>query len=172
MLLPLSIYAISNFLCCTVIYSDVFHFPKHGSHCSIVISSYTLVSNMVDIFARVNQRASIQQRALGGYKDPYCDSNVDPVARIVWDYVILDEGHIMKNPSTKLYKAMHALPTQHRVIMTGTPIQNNLTEFWALIDWVSCSSLIGSKKEFLLNFSNPITEGQNPEVSFEESICS
>ena len=126
---------------------------------------------MTSSFARVEQRASMQQRVMHGLMDPGRDpldplnTGKDPVNRISWDYVILDEGHIMKNPSTKLYKSMHALPTHHRVIMTGTPIQNNLTEFWALVDWVSCNSLIGNKKEFLLNYGNPITDGQNPKVS-------
>lgn len=38
----------------------------------------------------------------------------------IWDYVILDEGHKIKNPSNKTTKAAHATPARHRLIMTGT----------------------------------------------------
>ncbi|XP_023217359.1 DNA excision repair protein ERCC-6-like [Centruroides sculpturatus] len=43
----------------------------------------------------------------------------------VWDYVILDEGHRIKNP-TKTTKAVHDIPARNRIVLTGTPIQNNL----------------------------------------------
>lgn len=41
------------------------------------------------------------------------------------DYVILDEGHKIKNP-TKTSKSVHQIPARHRIILTGTPVQNNL----------------------------------------------
>ena len=48
---------------------------------------------------------------------------VEEFASLRFDYVILDEGHTMKNPSTKLSKAMHALRSDNRLILTGTPVQ-------------------------------------------------
>lgn len=42
------------------------------------------------------------------------------------DYIILDEGHKIKNPSNKCSKGIHSIPARRRVILTGTPIQNNL----------------------------------------------
>lgn len=119
----------------------------------IVISSYTLVSNMIDSFAR-REQIKAQVETHGGL-----------TGDISWDYVILDEGHIIKNPATKLYKSLQMLPTYHRVIMTGTPIQNNLLEFWALVDWVSCGTLLGDKKSFQAQYQTPIINGQNPRVS-------
>ena len=47
---------------------------------------------------------------------------------MTWDYAILDEGHIVKNSSTKLSKAMALLRSNHRLLLTGTPVQNSLTE--------------------------------------------
>jgi len=44
------------------------------------------------------------------------------------DFVICDEGHILKNSDTKLSKAMDNIKTPRRVILTGTPLQNNLIE--------------------------------------------
>lgn len=76
----------------------------------IVLTSYHLVANMIDDF------------------DPPLSSSRKP-----WDYVILDEGHSIKNPSTKISKAVHRLQSTHRLLLTGTPIQNQLAEFWALM---------------------------------------
>lgn len=52
--------------------------------------------------------------------------------KIEWDYVILDEGHNIKNSSTKANKGCHKLcgTKTHRLLLTGTPIQNKLTELW------------------------------------------
>ena len=48
------------------------------------------------------------------------------VLLLVQDYVILDEGHKIKNPSNKCAKGVHAIPARHRLVLTGTPIMNNL----------------------------------------------
>jgi hypothetical protein len=53
--------------------------------------------------------------------------------------------------------------------MTGTPIQNNLTEFWALLDWVTCGRVLGDKKSFMSQFGNPIISGQNPKATPKET---
>lgn len=122
----------------------------------VVISSYQLVSNMIDSFVNIG----------------------------MWDYTILDEGHTIKNPSTKTSKAMTAIRCHHRLLLTGliiynvskflfypshlltgTPVQNNLEELWCLIDWVTKGALLGSKKSFKETFITPILAGQNPKAS-------
>ena len=80
----------------------------------------------------------------------------------------MDEGHIIKNPRTKISKAMHMTQSPHRLILTGTPIQNNLTEFYSLIDWVTQGQLLGTLNSFSVNYSNPILAGQNPRASDEQ----
>lgn len=45
---------------------------------------------------------------------------------MIWDYVILDEGHIIKNPKTQRAQSLSEIPSGHRIIISGTPIQNNL----------------------------------------------
>ena len=47
-----------------------------------------------------------------------------------WDWVILDEGHKVRNHTTKVAKEMRRLKVARRLILTGTPIQNNLREMW------------------------------------------
>ena len=54
----------------------------------------------------------------------------------VWNYVILDEGHKIKNDLSLISKALQGLGAEYRLILTGTPLQNNLVELWALLHWL------------------------------------
>jgi TATA-binding protein-associated factor len=53
-----------------------------------------------------------------------------------WDYVILDEGHVIRNPKSKLAAAVKRLAAQHRLVLSGTPIQNSALELWGLFDFL------------------------------------
>ncbi|XP_020663366.3 DNA excision repair protein ERCC-6-like [Pogona vitticeps] len=78
----------------------------------------------------------------------------------VWDYVILDEAHKIKSPSSKTTKAAHAILSKNRVLLTGTPVQNNLKELWALFDFACQGSLLGTSKTFKMEYENPITQAR------------
>ena len=54
----------------------------------------------------------------------------------VWRYVVLDEGHKIKNELSLISKALQGLQAEYRLILTGTPLQNNLAELWALLHWL------------------------------------
>ncbi|KAI9821510.1 MAG: hypothetical protein M1826_000632 [Phylliscum demangeonii] len=54
----------------------------------------------------------------------------------VWRYVVLDEGHKIKNDMSLVAMALQGLQAEYRLILTGTPLQNNLTELWALLHWL------------------------------------
>lgn len=54
----------------------------------------------------------------------------------VWRYVVLDEGHKIKNEKTNIATSLQGLAAEYRLILTGTPLQNNLTELWALLHWL------------------------------------
>ncbi|XP_077867759.1 uncharacterized protein LOC100373376 [Saccoglossus kowalevskii] len=82
----------------------------------------------------------------------------------VWDYVILDEGHKIKNKSNKSSKAVHAIPAKRRIILTGTPIQNNLKELWALFDFVTQGQLLGTLKTFCLEYEGPIVRARQKDA--------
>lgn len=73
----------------------------------------------------------------------------------------LSQGHIIKNPATKLSRAMHNIPSKHRLLLSGTPIQNNLQELWAVMDWTTCRTLLGSRTVFKELFIDPILKGQD-----------
>lgn len=54
----------------------------------------------------------------------------------VWRYCVLDEGHKIKNEKSDISTALHSLSAEYRLLLTGTPLQNNLKEMWALLHWL------------------------------------
>lgn len=75
-----------------------------------------------------------------------------------WGYVVLDEGHKIRNPNAEVSLAAKRLRTPHRIILSGTPIQNNLTELWSLFDFVYPGKL-GTLPIFQQEFVVPINMG-------------
>jgi len=64
-----------------------------------------------------------------------------------WHCLILDEAQAIKNPGTHQTRAVKALPATHRIAMTGTPVENRLSDLWSLFDFLN-PGLLGSKAEF------------------------
>ncbi|XP_021862017.2 protein CHROMATIN REMODELING 24 isoform X2 [Spinacia oleracea] len=85
----------------------------------------------------------------------------------LWDYMILDEGHLIKNPSTQRAKSLLGIPCAHRIIISGTPIQNNLKELWALFSFC-CPDLLGDHREFRDRYEHPILRGNDKKASDRE----
>ncbi|XP_034034607.1 transcriptional regulator ATRX-like [Thalassophryne amazonica] len=75
------------------------------------------------------------------------------------DFVVCDEGHILHNEASKISKAMTAIKTRRRVVLTGTPLQNNLVEYHCMVSFIK-QNLLGSLVEFRNRFINPIQNGQ------------
>ncbi|CAG0886182.1 unnamed protein product [Cyprideis torosa] len=75
-----------------------------------------------------------------------------------WHYVILDEGHKIRNPEAQVTTAVKQFRTPHRLILSGSPLQNNLKELWCLFDFVFPGKL-GTLPVFMEQFSIPITQG-------------
>eukprot|EP00736_Rhodelphis_marinus_P006224 Rmarinus@m.17114 len=75
-----------------------------------------------------------------------------------WQYVILDEGHRIRNPDAHVTLVCKRIDTPHRIILTGTPIQNDLVELWSLYDFVFPGRL-GTLPVFQEQFSVPISLG-------------
>ncbi len=64
-----------------------------------------------------------------------------------WETVILDEAQAIKNPGTKQTKAVKGLSAKNRIIMTGTPVENRVSDLWSLFDFCN-PGLLGNAKEF------------------------
>ncbi|KAJ3129731.1 hypothetical protein HK100_008455 [Physocladia obscura] len=77
---------------------------------------------------------------------------------VAWAYVVLDEGHKIRNADADITLACKKLRTPHRIILSGTPIQNNLKELWSLYDFVFPGRL-GTLPVFLVQFEVPIRLG-------------
>jgi DNA excision repair protein ERCC-6 len=82
----------------------------------------------------------------------------DQLLHIDWGYAVLDEGHKIRNPNAEVTLACKQLQTVHRVIMTGAPIQNKLSELWSLFDFVFPGKL-GVLPVFEAEFAVPIAVG-------------
>ena len=74
-------------------------------------------------------------------------SRIKRLQDIAWTCVILDEAQAIKNPGTKQTRTIKKLQAGHRIAMTGTPIENELTNLWSLFDFLN-KGLLGSSKEF------------------------
>ncbi|XVF32372.1 hypothetical protein REPUB_Repub17cG0076400 [Reevesia pubescens] len=77
---------------------------------------------------------------------------------IEWCYAVLDEGHRIRNPNAEVTLVCKQLQTVHRIIMTGAPIQNKLSELWSLFDFVFPGKL-GVLPVFEAEFAVPISVG-------------
>lgn len=77
---------------------------------------------------------------------------------VEWGYAVLDEGHRIRNPNAEVTLVCKQLQTVHRIIMTGAPIQNKLSELWSLFDFVFPGKL-GVLPVFESEFAVPISVG-------------
>ncbi|KAK7502412.1 hypothetical protein BaRGS_00006365 [Batillaria attramentaria] len=82
-------------------------------------------------------------------------NDIDFFSTIQWNYCILDEGHVIRNGKTKLSKATKQLISRHRLILSGTPIQNNVLDLWSLFDFLM-PGFLGTEKQFQARYGKPI----------------
>uniref|UniRef100_A0AAG5DSZ4 ATP-dependent helicase brm n=1 Tax=Anopheles atroparvus TaxID=41427 RepID=A0AAG5DSZ4_ANOAO len=93
------------------------------------------------------------------------------LAKISWKYMIIDEGHRMKNHHCKLTQVLNThYNAPHRLLLTGTPLQNKLPELWALLNFL-LPSIFKSCSTFEQWFNAPFaTTGEKVELNEEETI--
>ncbi|MEH6380727.1 MAG: DEAD/DEAH box helicase, partial [Dietzia cercidiphylli] len=89
--------------------------------------------------------------------------NAEAYAGIEWAGVILDEAQQAKNPSSKLFAALAGLRADFLLAVTGTPMENNLTELWAIAA-LSCRGVLPDAKEFRALFRTPIEKDGDAEA--------
>lgn len=74
-----------------------------------------------------------------------------------FDLAILDEAQAVKNPASNIAKHIRGIKARQRIALTGTPMENNLTELWALFDWL-IPGLLGDRKGFAAEYRKPIEQ--------------
>ncbi len=77
-----------------------------------------------------------------------------------WEYVIVDEAQNIKNESAKQTQAIKKLNATHKIAMTGTPVENRLSELWSIMEFLN-PGYLGSGKDFRSNFAIPIEKYRN-----------
>ncbi|HWD81786.1 MAG TPA: DEAD/DEAH box helicase, partial [Kribbella sp.] len=81
-----------------------------------------------------------------------------------WALVVADEAQRVKNPLSGTAKALRTVPAKARVALTGTPVENNLSELWAILDWTT-PGLLGRLGTFRNQWATPIEADKDEEVA-------
>lgn len=120
-----------------------------GAH--LVLTSYTLL--------RMDEEAYTgYARTLGRTVD---DSTGEQSAPEGWGALLLDEAQFVKNTGTRAWSIARAMPARTKIAMTGTPLENNLMELWALLAIVA-DGLFPSARAFRDLYARPAESGEDP----------
>ncbi|MFJ2889630.1 DEAD/DEAH box helicase [Streptomyces sp. NPDC087305] len=90
-------------------------------------------------------------------------STAATLAQQPWGMVVADEAQHVKNPYSATAKALRTIPSPARVALTGTPVENNLSELWALLDWTT-PGLLGPLKSFRARHARAVENGEDEEA--------
>ncbi|XP_068640422.1 TATA-binding protein-associated factor BTAF1-like isoform X2 [Aristolochia californica] len=156
-------------------------------HLSLIICPSTLVAHWAyeiekyidaSLLIPLQYMGSAQERAL--MRDQFEKYNViitsydvirkdiDYLGQLSWNYCILDEGHIIKNSKSKITSAVKELKAEHRLILSGTPIQNNVLELWSLFDFLM-PGFLGTEKQFQATYGKPLLAARDPKCSAKDA---
>ena len=101
-------------------------------------------------------------RALEGVEDGFVLTtygtmrlDADYFGDVAWGLLVADEAQHVKNPGSAAAKALRTIPARSRVALTGTPVENNLSELWAILDWTT-PGLLGTHGNFRKKWGDPI----------------
>ncbi|MGE0509534.1 MAG: SNF2-related protein [Acidimicrobiia bacterium] len=90
--------------------------------------------------------------------------DVAELSSVSWQTVVLDEAQAIKNPHTHAARAVRKLPAAQKIALTGTPVENRLSELWAILDVVN-PGLLGSEHRFRKQWAQPIERDADVEVA-------
>ncbi|KKK13335.1 hypothetical protein ARAM_002001 [Aspergillus rambellii] len=108
------------------------------------VSKWTTGLTALSYHGNTEERQRIRKRFSS--KDSHVDilvtsyetlhTDISWLRRMVWSYVALDEGHRIKNVQSKRARNIHKIRSEYKLVLTGTPVQNNLTELWSILHWL------------------------------------
>jgi SNF2 family DNA or RNA helicase len=90
--------------------------------------------------------------------------DVDELAAVPWGLVVADEAQAVKNPYSRTARALRDIPASARVALTGTPVENRLSDLWALLDWTT-PGLLGTLEQFQRQVAVPIERDRDEAVT-------
>ncbi len=92
--------------------------------------------------------------------------DVDLISSFYFHYIILDESQVIKNPTSMLYRTVTALKSRFKLVLTGTPVENSLTDLWTQLNFVN-PGLLGDLTFFRREFAKPIEKLGDDEKEIE-----
>ncbi len=87
-------------------------------------------------------------------------NDIEELSVETFNYCVLDEGHIIRNPKVKTTQATKSIRAKHRLILSGTPVQNNVLDLWSLFDFLM-PGFLGTEQQFYAKFGKPIMESHS-----------
>ena len=111
----------------------------------LLVTSYETFTNLVNGVAKINHLEKGLQKSI-------------KEALLTPDIVVADEAHKMKNPKCFVSRAAAQFTSKSRIALTGTPLNNNLEEYYAILEWIA-PGYLGSMRDFKNRFSAPIKAG-------------
>ncbi|MBN1819199.1 MAG: DEAD/DEAH box helicase, partial [Prolixibacteraceae bacterium] len=91
-------------------------------------------------------------------------NDIDLLSELEFFYVIIDESQYIKNPASKIYKAILKLKSRNRLVLTGTPIENSLMDLWSQLNFLN-RGMLGNQAYFQRYFITPIEKNNDVEVN-------
>jgi len=160
---------------------------------AIVVAPSSLVKNWYNEFKKwLGQRVeplaidggskSDIDKNLSGFMNTFGRKPVNPVLIISYEtfrlhaevlhrgevgLVLCDEGHRLKNSENQTYQALMGLNAKRRCLLSGTPVQNDLLEYFSLVHFVN-EGILGTSQEFRKRFENPILRGRDADATDSE----
>ncbi|MDM8520446.1 DEAD/DEAH box helicase [Anaerolineales bacterium HSG6] len=95
---------------------------------------------------------------------PVVRRDLDSLKQVKWYGVILDEAQNIKNPEAKQTQAIRKMPAQFRLALTGTPVENRLSELWSIMEFLN-PGYLGNRKSFRNDFARPIERHHDEAVT-------
>ncbi len=86
------------------------------------------------------------------------------LAEVGWGMVVADEAQHVKNPLSRTARELRALPAPARIALTGTPVENRLSELWSILDWTT-PGLLGPLEAFTRRVAVPVERYRDPEAT-------
>lgn len=90
--------------------------------------------------------------------------DAEALAARTWGLVVADEAQQVKNPGSATARALRRVPAPARLAMTGTPVENRLTELWSLLDWTT-PGLLGQLETFRRTIAIPVERDRDPDTT-------
>ena len=138
--------------------------------CSLIVMPLSLIHNWMEEirkfapYLRVFQHTGTSRPSHNGVFRNYdlvlstygtVRNDIEMLKNFYFSYVILDESQIIKNASSKIFSAMKNLQSEHRLVLSGTPVENSLTDLWSQFSFIN-PGMLGSLNFFKNEFVNPI----------------